>query len=79
MSRSEIRRDADGAVDDVVLLDAAMVRLERMDEGAWWLAVYPRGGGAPVVIWLSARQPGRARVEATVTELGDLPVVRVGP
>lgn len=38
-------------VDDVVLSDVAMFRLERMDTGAFWIKCY-RDGKSDVAFWL---------------------------
>ncbi len=67
----DLRNDADGELDDVVVRDVEWVHLERMDEGAWWLGVYLRGKRDRLVIWLAADRPARTKVRATATEVPD--------
>ncbi len=59
--KNEFRLDEDGKLDDVVVWDADLVRLERMDTNAWWLGVTLRDGSR-VMFNISAK---RAAVEAT--------------
>jgi hypothetical protein len=47
MSDRTRRIDLDdaGRLDDVAISDVSMFRLERMDTGTWWVAVYYEDGG----------------------------------
>lgn len=58
---NEFRLDEDGKLDDVVVWDAELVRLERMDTNSWWLGVTLRDGSR-VMFNIGSK---RAAVEAT--------------
>lgn len=52
--RIALRPDEDGALDDVVVKDVAMFRLERMDRRSWWLACFLDAAcERQVTIWFS--------------------------
>ncbi len=53
--------DDDGALDDVVVHDVEMFRLERMDGNAWWACCHLRDGST-VHFSIAAK---KARVDAT--------------
>ena len=40
MERVELRNDEDGNLDDVVIRDVYMFRMERMDDDAIWMSCY---------------------------------------
>lgn len=47
--------DPKGRLDDVVVNDVKMFRLERMDEDSFWIRLYRKPeNGHDVVIWMSA-------------------------
>lgn len=64
----EMRRDEDGALDEVVIKDdrgRVIFHMERMDEADWWAAVYPNypGGDGFHLHW-----SGRTVVDGEVEE-----------
>jgi hypothetical protein len=66
--RIAIRPDEDG-VDDVVVSNVSMFRMERMDSGSFWLCCYfpddPTGHNR-LVFWLNTKRG--AFINASVTE-----------
>lgn len=50
-----LRPDEHGEPDDFVITDVTLFRMERMDDGYWWLAVYR--GDERVSVFLSADCP----------------------
>lgn len=61
-SPDRIDYDEDGKLDDVVINDVSMFRMERMDDGLFWIRCY-RDGKPDVVFYLSARGKITGRVE----------------
>lgn len=39
-SNIELRKDAAGNIDDIVVKDATMFRMEHMADGQWWIRLY---------------------------------------
>jgi hypothetical protein len=66
MTPDRIDLDDAGLLDDVSIA-ATHVRLERMNEGAWWLKV-ERPGKPALVVWLATKRPSHTMITPTVTE-----------
>lgn len=62
----EIRYDTRGAVDDVVIADCTLFRMERMDTGSWWICV-TTADGTPVTFDLYSPRA----IKANWREAGD--------
>lgn len=58
-----IDRTADGAVDDVVISDVKMFRMERTSSGTIWMALY-RDGKPDIVFWLNSSRKITAEIES---------------
>lgn len=58
-----IDRTADGAVDDVVISDVKMFRMEQMSSGCIWIALY-RDGKPDIVFWLNSSRKITAEIES---------------
>jgi hypothetical protein len=54
--RIELRPDHEGFLDDVVVLDVKMFRLERMDTNSWWACCYLDGFDERVDFWFHANR-----------------------
>lgn len=63
MSKSILRPDEDGAVDEIVL-SCRLLHLERMDDDVWWMGIYRDEAG----------KEGRVSLFFTVDETGMLSV-----
>jgi len=64
----ELRLDADGTLDDVVIRTPTLVRLERMDRGQWWMRVDVAGEASVVFqFWSGAEIRVEAEREETTT------------
>lgn len=40
----ELRKDSDGNIDDVVVREPTMFRMEKMNDNQWWMRVYTLKG-----------------------------------
>ncbi|EFL88346.1 hypothetical protein [Ahrensia sp. R2A130] len=60
-----VDNDSDGNLDDVAIGPVKMFRLERMDHGSWWLALYHENGEEDV-FWLTTKR--NAKITANHTE-----------
>ena len=68
--RIAVRPDQDGYVDDVVVNDVSMFRMEDMGD-SWWLCCYLAGTDESITFDI-AKQRGRSRVIAKVVEWPEL-------
>lgn len=57
----DIRADADGTLDEIVVEGGASVHIEQMDSGRWWMAIYKNDQRQ--VVWFESDTPIRARTE----------------
>lgn len=57
-----IDNDDKGKLDDIAISDVSMFRMERMDKGAWWIAVYYEDGSRDV-FWLRSK----SKIEGNLT------------
>ena len=57
----------DEGLDDVAISDVKMFRLERMDNGAFWLCCYYEDGGRDV-FWLTTKKRGKTKITGTHTD-----------
>jgi hypothetical protein len=56
----EVRKNADGTLDEIVAKDAS-VHLEQMDDEVWWLSVI--SGDREVRVFLQSARPIKATIE----------------
>ena len=54
--------DASGDLDDIVVENVSLFRMERMDDGCFWIRCY-REGQQDVVFWLNAEKKITAKHE----------------
>lgn len=54
--------DTRGGLDDIAIDGVSMFRMERMDSGAWWVAVYYEDGGRDS-FWLNSSRAIKAHHE----------------
>lgn len=58
----ELRKDEAGLVDDIVVNDVKMFRMEHMDNNRWWIRVYTNSG-KDLVVYLAVSNPVAFEVE----------------
>lgn len=70
-NRIALRPDSDGLLDDVVVENVSMFRMERMDDGIWWLCCYLADSDERIA-WSIHSRSGRAIVDAYTSEYPQL-------
>jgi hypothetical protein len=72
--RIALRPDYNGELDDVVVRDVKLFRLERMGDDAWWMALYlSNEAHEELVFWIRRGRPRETRGREVVINVTQLP------
>lgn len=71
--RIALRDDSEGYLDDVVVKDVEMFRLERMDDGLIWMCCYLKGNDNPVTFWVSGGRRTKTRPMPCMVDVTEYP------